>query len=158
MIILGIDPGFARTGYGLIKKEKNQLIPLDFGCISTEPTEAFCDRLVQTNHDLKKLIKKYQPDQFAIEELFFFKNTKTALAVASARGALLLTARQQKLPVFEYTPLQIKQAVTGYGRAEKTQVMQMIKNILKINKKIKLDDTSDALATAVCHAHFLKHS
>ncbi|MBU2025553.1 crossover junction endodeoxyribonuclease RuvC [Patescibacteria group bacterium] len=158
MIILGLDPGFARVGYGIIKKQKGDLKVLTFGSISTPGKQDFCGRLLQISLDLEKLIKKYKPNHCAIEELFFFKNLKTAVAVASARGVLLVGAKKLKLDVFEYTPLQVKQAITGYGRADKTQIMRMVTNILKIKTKIKLDDVTDALAVAICHAsslHFL---
>ncbi|MEA3273295.1 MAG: crossover junction endodeoxyribonuclease RuvC [Patescibacteria group bacterium] len=156
MIILGIDPGFARTGYGIIKKEKGKITVLDFGCIITEKDQDFPDRLVRINTDLVSLLKKSKPDSCAIEDLFFFKNSKTVLAVAAARGVLMFTVKKKHIPISEYTPLQVKQAVTGYGRADKAQIMSMVKHILKIKTSIKLDDTSDALAIALCHANSLK--
>jgi len=156
MIILGIDPGFARIGYGIIKKDKSQTFPLDFGCITTRKEWSFPERLVQISTDIKKLIKKNKPDCCAIESLFFFKNSKTALTVAAARGVLICAIKQERIPLFEYTPLQIKQAVTGYGKAEKIQIMDMVKQILNIKSPIELDDTSDALAIALCHANSLK--
>ncbi len=155
MIILGIDPGFARIGYGIIKKEKSRIAVIDFGCITTEKEQSFPERLVQISNDTKKLVKKNKPDCCAIESLFFFKNSKTALAVAAARGVLTCTIKKEKVPVFEYTPLQIKQAATGYGKADKSQIMSMVKQILNIQTSIKLDDTSDALAIALCHANSL---
>ncbi|MBD3244917.1 MAG: crossover junction endodeoxyribonuclease RuvC [Candidatus Moranbacteria bacterium] len=153
MTILGIDPGFARTGYGIIKKRGNSFEAIEYGSITTEAKTAFCDRLVQISQDLDHLIKTYKPQQCAIESLFFFKNIKTAISVASARGVLLLVPRQLGVEVFEYTPLQIKQAITGYGKAEKGQVTSMVRKILNIKNQIKLDDTADALATAICHAN-----
>lgn len=153
MLTLGLDPGFARIGYGLIKKEKGRLSVIDCGCISTKVKQEFPDRLVQVGQDLEGLIKKHRPDQCAIEDLFFFKNAKTALAVAAARGVLIFVAKKNKLPVFEYTPLQVKQSVTGYGKAEKNQVLFMVEKILRIKDFVGLDDTSDALAIAICHAN-----
>lgn len=157
MIILGIDPGFARIGYGIIKKEKNQLTVLDFGCITTRKKQSFPNRLVQINSDTRALLKKSNPDYCAIESLFFFKNSKTVLPVAAARGVLIFTIKKKGVPIFEYTPLQVKQAVTGYGKAGKVQVMSMVKHILKIKESIRLDDTSDALAVAFCHANSFKN-
>ncbi|MBD3299738.1 MAG: crossover junction endodeoxyribonuclease RuvC [Candidatus Moranbacteria bacterium] len=159
MIILGIDPGFARIGYGVLKKHKgHKLEVLEYGSIVTYPKIPFADRLVQISGDIQELIQKYQPDHYAIEDLYYFKNKKTIISVGAARGVLLLMPRQHKVPVFEYTPLQVKQAVTGYGKAEKSQVMAMVKSILNIHSGIKLDDTSDALAVCICHASTVNHN
>jgi crossover junction endodeoxyribonuclease RuvC len=157
MTILGIDPGFARTGYGIIEKEQNKLKVIDFGCLTTKASCDFASRLVQISDDLKILIEKFQPDHCAIEDLFFFKNLKTAIKVAAARGVLMVTPKKMGIDVFEYTPLQVKQAVTGYGKADKNQVMLMVKTLLSINQKIKLDDTSDALAVALCHSNSINY-
>lgn len=157
MIIIGIDPGFARIGYGIIQKNRSSYRVLDFGCITTSPQESFPSRLVQIEKDLRTILKKYHPDCCSIENLFFFKNSKTAFSVSAARGVLILTAKKYGISVFEYTPLQIKQAVTGYGKASKSQVMIMIKKLLLITNKIVLDDTSDALAAAMCHGNSLRN-
>lgn len=153
MIVLGIDPGFARVGYGVIKKERGKVSVIDFGCIITTQENSLADRLVLISQDVKKLLQKHRPHQCALEKLFFFKNAKTALGVAEARGALILSIREQQVPLFEYTPLQVKQALTGYGKADKNQIKFMVKRILQIRNNFPLDDTSDALAIAICHAH-----
>ncbi|MBD3238612.1 MAG: crossover junction endodeoxyribonuclease RuvC [Candidatus Moranbacteria bacterium] len=151
MITLGLDPGFARAGYGIVEKNGNQIKLVDCGCIITEPKTTFCDRLVQIADDLEELIDKFKPDHCAIESLFFFKNTKTAISVASARGVMILVPRKKNIMIFEYTPLQIKQALTGYGKAEKNQITKMVQKIIGVQNSIKLDDTSDAIAAAICH-------
>ena len=149
-IILGIDPGLADTGFGLIKKDGSRLTLIDCGSIKTKaktPTEV---RLMEIYQSLGKLIKKYKPDIIAVEKLFFCKNVKTALAVGQARGVIMLVAGQNKLLVEEFTPLQIKLALTGYGQASKKQVEQMVKTILGLKTPLKSDDAADALATAIC--------
>jgi len=151
MIVLGIDPGFARTGYGLLQETKKRVIVLDCGCITTAKDLPFADRLLAVADDITNLIDLHRPDSCAIEKLFFAKNTKTALSVAEARGAIMLSVRKMSVPVFEYTPLQVKQAVTGYGRADKNQIKCMVQGILGITTKFPIDDVSDALAIAVCH-------
>ncbi|MFA5076001.1 MAG: crossover junction endodeoxyribonuclease RuvC [Patescibacteria group bacterium] len=150
MIILGIDPGVASTGYGLISKQGNQLSLITFGVIKTPAKTNFADRLNIIHRELKALIKKYQPNKIAIEELFFCKNVKTALMVGQARGVILLTSIQANIPIVEYTPLQIKQAVTSYGRAEKSQIQKMVKILLNLKNIPSPDDAADALATAIC--------
>lgn len=149
MIILGIDPGFAITGYGIVDKQGDKYKHIAYGVITTDSKLAFQERLKITHEELDKIIKKYNPELFSIEELFFAKNTKTAINVAQARGVIILTAIQNKLKIFEYTPLQIKQAITGYGRADKNQIQQMIKMLLKLEKIPKPDDAADALAIAI---------
>ncbi|MFH1671183.1 MAG: crossover junction endodeoxyribonuclease RuvC [Candidatus Portnoybacteria bacterium] len=153
MIILGIDPGTAITGYGVIESEKNNLKLIDYGCIRTDKASSTADRLKEIDKQLGQLIKKYQPKKIAVEDIFFFKNLKTAIKVSQARGVILCKAAQSKIPVFEYTPLQVKQSVTSYGRADKTQVQKMVKIILKLEQIPKPDDAADALATAICCAH-----
>jgi len=153
MIILGVDPGIAILGYGVVKYESNKFTPLDFGAITTEPNLPTPQRLSTLYEGLRRLIKLYNPDAFAVEELFFNKNVKTALIVGHARGVTLLAAEQNGLNIFEYTPLQVKQAVVGYGRAEKAQIQQMVKIILNLNSIPKPDDVADALAVAICHGH-----
>ncbi|MFO7807012.1 MAG: crossover junction endodeoxyribonuclease RuvC [Candidatus Moraniibacteriota bacterium] len=149
--ILGIDPGTATTGWGLITQEKKAPKVLAFGCIETAKIDSDSQRLKETAVDLREIIEKYQPDEVAVEDLYFFKNLKTAIKVAQARGVLLLVPTEMRKPVFEYTPLQIKQALTGYGRAEKKQVQYMVQNILSLKQLPKPDDAADALAVALCH-------
>ncbi len=153
MIILGIDPGYAIIGYGLIRFENNHFDVIDFGAVTTEAHTDFNDRLFQIYTELSILMAKHRPDVMSIEKLYFNTNQKTAIAVAEARGVILLTARQNGVPVYEYTPLQVKQSVVGYGRAEKQQVQEMIKILLNLSAVPKPDDTADALAMAICHAH-----
>ncbi|MCR5782292.1 MAG: crossover junction endodeoxyribonuclease RuvC [Clostridia bacterium] len=153
MIILGIDPGYAIIGYGVIRFENNRFEVIDFGAITTEAHTDFNDRLFEIYTELSILIAKHHPDVMSIEKLYFNTNQKTAIAVAEARGVILLSARQNNVPIFEYTPLEVKQSVVGYGRAEKQQVQAMIKVLLNLDAVPKPDDTADALAMAVCHAH-----
>lgn len=153
MIILGIDPGIAITGYGVINFEGNKFKVVDYGSVITEANQALPERLDAIFKKLCNIIEQYKPDAFAIEELFFNKNVKTALVVGHGRGVAVLSAAQYNLNVFEYTPLQVKQALVGYGRADKKQVQQMVKIILNLNEIPKPDDVADALAVAVCHAH-----
>jgi len=150
VVILGLDPGTATTGWGVIKEvEKNpQLVA--FGCIETSKMKNSLERLKEMATDLEEILEKYQPDEVAIEDLFFFKNLKTAIKVAQARGVLLLLSARKRCLVFEYTPLQVKQALTGYGRADKIQVQLMVKKILKIKNIPRPDDAADALAVALC--------
>ena len=152
MIIMGVDPGFAITGYGVIQYENNKMNLLDVGAVSTKAGELFTWRLLQIDEKLSEIIEKYKPDAFAIEELFFNNNAKTAIAAAQGRGVAVMAAVKNGIPVYEYTPLQVKQAVAGYGRADKNQVQQMIKTIFHMEKIIKPDDAADAAAIAVCHA------
>lgn len=150
MIIIGIDPGTANTGYGIIKKEKS-LKCLDYNVIRTKPGVEPGERLRFINNEISKIIKQYQPDILAIEKLFFFKNLKTAIPVSQAKGSILLTAARKKLPVWEYTPLQIKLTVTGNGRADKKQVQKSLQKLLKLKEIPKPDDAADALAVAVTY-------
>lgn len=153
MIILGIDPGVAIVGYGLIKARANKLKLIDYGCVLTEAKKQHAQRLAEISEQFKKIIKDYQPNILAIEELFFCKNTKTALKVGEARGIILAQAMQANLPIYEYTPLQVKQAMTGYGRADKNQIQQMVKIILGLKQIPKPDDAADAVAVAITCAH-----
>ena len=153
MIILGIDPGIAIVGYGIIDYSMGKFRVLDYGAITTPAHTPSEDRLATIYEDMNTLIKTYRPEEMAIEELFFNNNQKTAIQVAEARGVILLAARQNHLCINEYTPLQVKQAVVGYGRAEKQQVQNMVTSILGLKKVPKPDDTADALAIAVCNAH-----
>ncbi|MFC1700823.1 crossover junction endodeoxyribonuclease RuvC [Patescibacteria group bacterium] len=158
MIILGIDPGTATTGYGIIRKIHNKLELIDYGHISTSPQNSTSERLVELEKQLTKIIKKYKPEQVAVEDIFFFKNLKTAVKVSQARGVILATIERKKLPVYEYTPLQIKQAVASYGRADKNQVQQMTKLLLNLKEIPKPDDAADALAASICCAHSIKYN
>ncbi len=153
MRILGVDPGYAIVGVGVIDYEGNHFKTVEYGAITTDAGEDMFDRLKYIYDELSAIIEKVHPDAMAIEELFFYNNQKTAINVAQARGVLVLAAKNHNIPIFEYTPLQVKQAVVGYGRAEKNQVQQMTKTILGLSKVPKPDDTADALAIAVCHAH-----
>ncbi|MBU0546441.1 crossover junction endodeoxyribonuclease RuvC [Patescibacteria group bacterium] len=151
MVILGIDPGFGRIGYGIIEKSGvKEWKAVDYGCIETPLENDFVDRLSEIYSTLNHLIKKHKPARMAVEELFFFKNVKTAIKVGQARGVILLAGVENGLEIDEFTPLQVKQAVTGYGRAEKKQMQKMVAVILGIKKKIKSDDAADALAVALC--------
>lgn len=153
MIILGIDPGYAIVGFGIIKYDKGRLTVLDFGAITTPAGMEFTERLKCIYEDLSYLFEKYKPDAMAIEKLFFNTNQKTAIDVAQARGVILLAAKIHGAECFEYTPLQVKQSVVGYGRAEKKQVQEMTRQLLGLSAVPKPDDTADALAMAICHAH-----
>jgi crossover junction endodeoxyribonuclease RuvC len=153
MIILGIDPGYAIVGYGVINYENGHYITLDYGAITTQAKTQFTLRLEQIFDGVCEISRKWKPQAMAVEELFFNSNTKTAIDVAQARGVILLSAVKCGVSVFEYTPLQVKQAVVGYGRAEKNQVMEMTTKLLGLKKVPKPDDTADALALALCHAH-----
>ncbi|MBO4941290.1 MAG: crossover junction endodeoxyribonuclease RuvC [Clostridia bacterium] len=153
MRIIGIDPGYAIVGVGCIDYEGNKFKVVEYGAITTKAGEDMFDRLKKIYDEAVDLITRTKPDAVAIEELFFQNNQKTAINVAQARGVLVLAAKNLGVPVFEYTPLQVKQAVVGYGRAEKKQVQQMTKAILNLSEVPKPDDTADALALAVCHAH-----
>ena len=153
MIILGIDPGYAITGYGVIEYQGNHFKLINSGAIETKKGVPFPKRLQTIFDDMMTLIETYKPDAIAVEELFFNTNTTTGIGVAQGRGAVLITASKTNTPIFEYTPLQVKQAVVGYGRADKKQVQMMVKAILNLEKIPKLDDTTDAIAIAICHAH-----
>jgi crossover junction endodeoxyribonuclease RuvC len=154
MVVLGIDPGLAIVGYGVVECGDNMKLRLiDFGTILTEAGEEFPRRLLQISQGMERLIDMYAPDSVAFEELFFNKNVKTAIIVAQARGAAVAAARKKTAELYEYTPLQVKQAVTGYGRADKNQVQMMVKTLLKLSEIPRPDDAADAVAVAVCHAH-----
>ena len=156
MRILGIDPGFAITGFSVIDYEGNKFKLITSGAILTEAHTSFPLRLEQIYNQLNQIITEYKPDAMAIEELFFNNNAKTAINVAQARGVILVTAKLNNVPIYEYTPLQVKQAVVGYGRADKMQVQRMVKMILNKENLPKLDDTTDSMAMAICHAHSSK--
>ncbi len=153
MIVLGIDPGTALTGYGFVCEENGQAVATTYGAITTPSDLPLPARLKQLHRDLVALIEQHRPDQAAVEQLFFNKNARTALAVGHARGVTLLALAQANVPIYEYTPLEVKLAVTGNGRAEKMQVQQMVTLLLNLNKIPKPDDVADALAIALCHLH-----
>lgn len=153
MIVLGIDPGTAITGYGLVGEHDGRAVVIAAGAITTPSDLPLPDRLLVIQRELAALIAQYRPDHAAVEELFFNKNVRTALAVGHARGVILLTIAQANVRFFEYTPLEVKQAITGSGRADKKQMQQMITLLLGLDKVPKPDDVADALAIAVCHLH-----
>jgi len=151
--ILGIDPGIAIVGFGFIDKNGSKLTPVQYGSIQTQAHTEQSYRLKQVYEAMLELIDTYKPDALGIEKLFFNRNVTTALTVGEARGVILLAAEQRGLPIGEYTPLQVKQAIVGYGKAEKKQVQEMVKLFLKLQAVPKPDDVADALAIAICHAH-----
>ena len=152
MRILGIDPGIAIVGFGLIESDRGTMRMLQYGAVTTEAGLPLATRLVQIEDDMRALIQQLRPDEIAIEELFFSKNITTGIAVAHGRGVVLCAAERLGVPIFEYTPMQVKQAVVGYGLAEKRQVMDMTRRLLKLKAVPKPDDAADALAIAICHA------
>ena len=156
MRILGIDPGYAITGYSKIDYVGNKFKLIDSGAVLTKAGVSFPLRLTKIFDDISMIIDEYKPDAISVEELFFNNNVKTAINVAQARGVVLVVGCQKQIPTYEYTPLQIKQAVAGYGRADKIQVQKMVKAILNVEKLPKLDDTTDSMAAAICHAHSAK--
>lgn len=154
--VLGIDPGTATTGWAILEENNSRTEAIAYGHISTDKDCCPEDRLCEICSDLENIIKKYQPVEAAIEELFFFKNQKTIISVAQARGAVLLTLRQNNVRIASYTPLQIKQALTGYGRADKKQIQLMTQSIMGLKSLPKPDDTADAIAIALCHLNSRK--
>lgn len=151
MRILGIDPGYAIVGWGCVRYERARFAPLAFGAIETPAGMDFSLRLETIYDELTLLLTQHRPDALAVEKLYFKNNQKTAIDVAEARGVILLAVRKQGIPLYEYTPLQVKSAVTGYGRAEKPQVMEMTRRLLGLREVPRPDDTADALAIAICH-------
>lgn len=158
MIVLGFDPGIAIVGFGVINKQGNLIRPIQYGSITTKAGLDVGTRLKQVYDSAKEVIATYQPEAVSIEKLFFNKNVTTAMTVSQARGVLILAAVEAEIPIFEYTPLQIKQALVGYGRAEKKQVQEMVRMYLNLKEIPKPDDVADALAIAICHAHSVKMS
>ena len=156
MIVLGIDPGIARMGWGVIEVQSSKFKVQSYGCVETKAGTSIEKRLLIVYKEVVKLIEKYNPDALAVEELFFNTNAKTAFIVGQARGVILLSASQQNIEIATYTPLQVKMAITGYGRAEKAQIGQMVKVLLKLREIPKPDDVADALAVALTHAFTLK--
>lgn len=153
MRIIGIDPGIAIVGFGIIDKKGSKLVPVQYGCIKTEAHTRESLRLKQIYDAMASLIEKYQPEVMAIEKLFFNRNVTTAFSVGQARGVIVMGAEEAGIPVFEYTPLQVKQAVVGYGQAEKKQIQEMVRLLLSLQKVPKPDDVADALGVAITHAN-----
>jgi crossover junction endodeoxyribonuclease RuvC len=156
MIVIGIDPGLARVGYGVIEVKNQKAIPLSYGCFETGKDQETSGRLLQIYNDIEVLIGKYPPAHISVEKLFFSKNITSAMRVSEARGVILLLAEQKNIPVTEYTPNQVKQAITGSGRADKRQMQEMIKRLLHLEKIPRPDDAADALSIALCHIHILR--
>ena len=158
MRILGIDPGYAIVGFGILDYNGVDFEPIEYGAVLTEAGTPFPDRLKCIHDDLEFIFEKFKPECMAIERLYFTSNQKTAIDVAQARGVTVRSAAKRNVPVYEYTPLQVKQAVVGYGKAEKKQVMEMTRSILKLANIPKPDDAADALAIAICHGHSFRFS
>ncbi|MDE6034412.1 MAG: crossover junction endodeoxyribonuclease RuvC [Ruminococcus sp.] len=156
MRILGIDPGYAIVGYGVLDYDGVKFKPVAYGAIITEAGTEFTERLRIISEDMDYIFDKFRPDCMAVEKLYFTTNQKTAIDVAQARGVIILSASKKGVPVAEYTPLQVKMSVTGYGKAEKHQMMEMTRNLLGLARIPKPDDTADALAVAICHGHTIR--
>ena len=156
MIILGIDPGIARVGWGAVKDDLGKQVAIDYGCFETSASLSLDDRLAKIHKFVIGLIEKFKPNVLAVEQLYFAANVKTALTVGQARGVIILAGAKANLQTVSYTPLQVKQALTGYGRADKKQIGMMVKSILNLPKVITQDDTADALAVALTHAFSYK--
>lgn len=157
MIVIGIDPGLARVGYGVIAVNNRNPAPVCYGCIETSGKDQNTSgRLLHIYTELAVLIEKYPPAEIAIEKLFFTKNITSAMSVSEARGVILLLAEQKKIPVTEYTPNQVKQAITGSGRADKRQMQDMIMRLLHLSEMPRPDDAADALSIALCHIHIMR--
>jgi len=156
MRVMGIDPGSIKSGYGIVDKVGQQLQAVEYGVIKTPAKALLPKKLLTINVRLRELIEKFQPDVAAVEDVFFAQNAKSALKLGQSRGAILLTAAQAGLEVAEYSPLEVKQSVVGYGRADKMQVQQMVKNLLGLQELPRPDDAADALAIAICHHHSAK--
>lgn len=153
MLVLGIDPGTARTGYGLVREDEAGLVLVACGVIATPPDQPLPERLQTIYRDLSDIVRAHQPEAAAVEELFFSRNARTALSVGHARGVVLLALANAGMPVHEYKPLQVKQAITGYGSADKKQVQEMVRMLLRLDRVPQPDDAADAVAVAVCHIH-----
>jgi crossover junction endodeoxyribonuclease RuvC len=156
MIVIGIDPGLARVGYGVIDVNNRETRPVCYGCIESGKDQRTPERLVHIYTELVALFEKYPPAHVAIEKLFFAKNITSAMGVSEARGVILLLAEQQQIPVAEYTPNQVKQAITGSGRADKRQMQEMIMRLLHLPEIPRPDDAADALSIALCHIHIMR--
>ncbi len=156
MLVLGIDPGLATTGYGLVRQVEGKLQAVACGVVSTPAGQALPQRLQQLYRELTDLVQQYRPDEAAVEELFFSRNVRTAMSVGQARGVTLLALADANLALAEYTPLEIKQAVSGFGRADKRQMQMMVKMLLNLERIPRPDDAADALAVAICHIHSIR--
>lgn len=156
MLIIGVDPGLANTGYGIIDVQGQTLKPVTYGCITTPADMPFPERLLQIHDAFSEVLDHHKPELCAMESIFFAKNAKSAFQVGHARGASILTAALREIPVYEYTPIQIKKALTGVGRADKNQVQYMTRVILSLKEIPKPDHAADALAVAICHANSMK--
>lgn len=153
MVVLGIDPGYAIVGCGIVRYERNNFSLVGYGAVTTDKDMPFNERLTKIYDDITELLEKFKPDAVSIERLYFNTNQKTAIDVAQARGVIVLAVEKAGIPIFEYTPLQVKQSIVGYGRAEKQQVQEMTRIFLHLDKIPKPDDAADALALAICHGH-----
>ncbi len=158
MRIMGVDPGLATTGYGIVTKEGSDYHPVTFACVRTPAGQELGSRLLHIYREISAVIAEYLPQELAVEDIFFNTNAKSAFLVGQARGVILLAAAHAAVPVYTYTPLQVKQGVVGYGRAEKGQVQEMTRIILKLKDKPRPDDAADALAIALCHGNFGRHN
>jgi crossover junction endodeoxyribonuclease RuvC len=157
MIVIGIDPGLARLGYGVIEVTRGEPRPVCYGCIETSGKDMRAsERLVRIYTEIEALFEKYQPAQISVEKLFFSKNITSAMGVSEVRGVVLLAAEQRHIPIAEYTPNQVKLAITGSGRADKNQMQEMIKRLLRLDEIPKPDDAADALSIALCHIHIMR--
>lgn len=156
MIVIGIDPGLATVGFGVIRTEKNTITPVSYGCIRTSAEKQSPERLLDIYTEVTALFEKYSPEAVAVEKLFFNKNVTNAMGVSEARGVIFLAAQQKHIPVFEYTPLQVKQAITGSGKADKRQMQEMIKRLLNLSEIPKPDDAADGLSIALCHINIMR--
>jgi crossover junction endodeoxyribonuclease RuvC len=156
MIVIGIDPGLATVGFGVIRKEENNITPVSYGCIRTSSEKQTPERLLEIYTETSALLEKYNPGAVAVERLFFNKNVTNAMSVSEARGVIFLAAQQKNIPLFEYTPNQVKQAITGSGRADKKQMQEMIKRLLSLDEVPQPDDAADGLSIALCHINFLR--
>lgn len=156
MIVIGIDPGLATVGFGVIRKEESGITPVSYGCIRTSSEKQTPERLLEIYTETSALFEKYNPEAVAVERLFFNKNVTNAMSVSEARGVIFLAAQQKNIPLFEYTPNQIKQAITGSGRADKKQMQEMIKRLLNLDELPQPDDAADGLSIALCHINFLR--
>lgn len=156
MIIIGIDPGLATVGFGVIRKEEDIITPVSYGCIRTSAEKQTPERLLEIYEEVNELFVKYSPSAVAVERLFFNNNVTNAMSVSEARGVILLAAQQNNIPVYEYTPNRIKQSITGSGRADKKQMQEMIKRLLNLDELPQPDDAADGLSIALCHIHILR--
>ncbi|HMN19613.1 MAG TPA: crossover junction endodeoxyribonuclease RuvC [Candidatus Moranbacteria bacterium] len=154
--VLGIDPGTAIVGWAVLEEDAGKVKALAYGHISTSPQNTPAERLREIADDLRSIVAKYEPQEASVEKLFFFRNVTTAMPVSQARGVILLTLEEFRVNIYEYTPMQVKQALTGYGKAEKRQIQAMVKGILKLKDIPKPDDTADAIAIALCHLNSRK--